>query len=267
VNQPIAAILAMNTVFNAMGGVLAGALVELYYGDQWLVPFSLAFTAAVLLLSEITPKSLGVRFADRLAPRLARPLQLMVWALWPYVRVAEAVTGLFGESARISPPTEEDIVSTALLSMVGGKILPQEAHWLRNALRLNDVRTRDIMTPYSKIRRVPDRLPLSTTKVDAAHWRFKRMLVCKDEAPDTIVGVVYRHTVFRAMMEGRPETTMAQLMRPVPFVKDDMPANELLNLFLRQKTQIAVVQDAKGKLAGVVTLEDVLEDMIGAEIE
>ncbi|MFH1723072.1 MAG: CNNM domain-containing protein [Elusimicrobiota bacterium] len=267
VNQPIAAILAMNTVFNAMGGVLAGALVQLRYGDHWLMPFSLVFTAAILVFSEITPKSLGVRFADRVAPRIARPLQFLVWALWPYVWVAEGLTRLFGESARISAPTEEDIVSAVLLSLAGGKILPQEARWLRNALRLNDIKTRDIMTPYSKIRRVPEKMPLSMTKVEAAHWRFKRILVCKSDSPDTIVGVVYRHTVFRAIMDRKPDATMADLMRPVRFVRDDLPITDLLNLFLRYKTQIAAVEDGRARLVGVVTLEDVLEDMIGAEIE
>ena len=261
-DAPIAVILAMNTIFNVMGGVWAGALVVIHCGDKWLMPFSLAFTAAVLLFSEIVPKSLGVRYADLLAPRMARPLQAMVWVLWPYVKVTGMLTGLLGKSTRIAPPTEEDIISTALLGVAGGKILPQEARWVRNALRLNDVKTRDIMTPYSRIRRVPDKLTLSMTKVDAGHWRFSRILVCKDSAPDTILGVVYRHTVFSAMLKDRPDTTMAELMRPIHFVGDDMPADELLNLFIRRKAQIACVRDHTGRLAGVVTLEDVLVNII-----
>lgn len=267
VDQPIAAILALNTIFNAMGGVWAGALIEARYGGHWLMPFSLAYTSAILVLSEITPKSLGVRFADTLAPYLALPLQVVVRALWPYVRVAETVSGMFGKSARIAYPTEEDLISTAVLSMAGGKILPQEAQWLRNALRLNDIKTRDIMTPNSRVRRVPDKLTLAMTKVDAAHWRFKRILVCMDRHPNALIGVVYRQTVFKAKMRMDPETTMLDLMRPVRFVREDLPINELLNVFLRNKTQIAVVLSSDGELTGIVTLEDVLEDMIGAEIE
>ncbi|MFH2203485.1 MAG: CNNM domain-containing protein [Elusimicrobiota bacterium] len=267
IDQPIAAILALNTIFNAMGGVLAGALVEIQYGHYWLMPFSLGYTAAVLFCSEITPKSLGVRFADTLAPKLAMPLQIAVWCLWPYIRVAEAVSGFFGKSGRIASPTEEDLVSTALLSMEGGKILPQEAKWLRNALRLNDIKTRDIMTPYSKIRRLPEKMTLAMTKVEAAHWRYKRILICMSSAPDAIIGVVYRQTIFKALMELDHSTTMVELMRPVRFVRDDMPINELLELFLRHSTQIGVVLSSDGELVGVVTLEDVLEDMIGDEIE
>ncbi len=267
VDQPIAAILAMNTVCNTMGGVWAGALIEARYGDHWVMTFSLIFTVVVLLFSEIVPKTIGVRFADRLAPRLALPLDAAIWLLWPYVRVAEKVAGLFGKSGRIAYPTEEDLVSAATLSMAGGKILPQEAKWLRNALRLNDIQTKDIMTPVTDIRRVPERMTLDMTTVDAAHWRYKRVLVCMDKYPDSIIGVVYRQTVLRAMMGDNKKTTMADLMRPVRSVREDLPINELLNLFLRLKTQIAVVLTRTGALAGVVTLEDVLEDMIGDEIE
>ena len=267
VEEPIAAILAMNTIFNVMGGVWAGALVQSHYGETWMIPFSLGFTAAVLILSEVTPKSLGVRFADTLAPRLAWPLQILVWSLWPYVKFARALMKIFGRSARISYPTEEDLISTAMLSERGGKILPQEARLIKNVLRLNEVRVRDIMTPHSKIRRVSDRLPLSMTKVDAGHWRYKRIPVCKDGAPDNIVGVVNRRTVFSAMLRGKPETTMAELMKPIQCVREDLPAHELLNLFIGRKTQIACVQNAQGKLVGLVSLEDVLEDMLGEEIE
>lgn len=267
VNQPIAVILAINTICNIMGGVWAGALVEINYGHQWLMPFSLGFTAAVLLFSEITPKCLGVRFAETLAPRIAASLQFTVWLLGPYVRFAERFTAMFGGSGRIASPTEEDLVSTAILSMAGGKILKDEVKWLRNALRLNDIKIRDIMTPYDKIRRIPDKTTLAETQVDAKHWRYKRILVCMSTAPDAIIGVVFRHTVFRAKMDMSPDTTMHDLMRPVRFVREDMPINELLNLFLRHKTQIAVALSADGELVGVVTLEDVLEDMIGAEIE
>jgi len=267
VDRPIAAILALNTIFNAMGGVWAGALVEARYGHEALMPFSLAYVTAILILSEITPKSLGVRFANSLAPVIALPLQVAVWALHPYILVAEAVSGLFGKSGRFASPTEEDLVSAALLSLAGGTILPQEAKWLRNALRLNDITTGEIMTPSSKIRRIPEKLTLGMTKVDAAHWRFKRILVCMNAAPDAIIGVVYRQKVFRAKMEMPPETTMIDLMQPVRFIREDLPVNELLNVFLRNKTQIAVVLSKGGNLAGVVTLEDVLEDMIGDEIE
>ena len=83
----------------------------------------------------------------------------------------------------------------------------------------------------------------------------------------TVEGVVYRHDVFKAKLRMASDTTMADLMRPVRSVQDDLPVNELLSLFLRHKTQIAVVLDRAGELTGVVTLEDVLEDLIGAEIE
>ena len=93
------------------------------------------------------------------------------------------------------------------------------------------------------------RLPLYVSSpAIAGHWRFSRIPVCKDTHPDTIVGVVHRRDVYRELLLGKGEATMADLMIPVKFVRDDMPANSLLNFFLKKRTQIACVQDAQGKL-------------------
>ncbi|MFH1723071.1 MAG: CNNM domain-containing protein [Elusimicrobiota bacterium] len=267
VEDPIAAILIVNTAVMTLGAIWSGALVERHYGDFWMGVYSAGFTVAVLFISEIVPKSLGVRFADSVAPAVAWPLQILVWLMWPLVKAASVLTHLFGKTIRISHPTEEDLISMTLLSEAGGKILPQELRWVRNILRLNDIKTRDIMTPYARIKRLPASLPLSKTSADAEHWRYSRVLLAKDDEPDTILGYVPRRSVFAALARRSPETTLRSLMRPVHVVRDDRPSHELVDFFVRHKDQIAVVQNAAGKLVGVVTLEDVLEDMIGAEID
>ncbi len=124
IEEPIAAILILNTVFNTMGAVWAGALVDELFGLRWMMTFSAAFTVAMLLFSEIVPKSLGVVFSDRLAPRLARPLQALIWTLWPLVRLCTAIARLFGRKASLAHITEEDVISTAELSRKSGHILP-----------------------------------------------------------------------------------------------------------------------------------------------
>ncbi len=154
-----------------------------------------------------------------------------------------------------------------LLSEAGGKILKQEAGWIRNILRLNELKTKDIMTPYDKIKRIWASLPLSEVKADWDHWRYSRVLVAPEDEPDNILGLVLRRKVFAALVKRNPKTTMADLLLPIHFVSDEKPAHELVSYFVREKTQIAAVKNAAGKLVGVVTMEDVLEDMIGAEID
>jgi CBS domain containing-hemolysin-like protein len=266
IDEPIAAIIALNTAFNILGGIWAAQIFDHEYGHGHVVLFSALFTFIMLFFAEVVPKTLGVRYADKLAVRLAWPLQIAVWALTPITKASVLVTRLFGKSARLAHPTEEDIISMALLSEAGGKILPHEAKWIRNILRLNDVFVRKIMTPNSKIRRVSEKLPLSMTKVDAAHWRHNHIPVCKDDAPDVILGVVNRRTVFAAVLRRPPSTTMAELMTPAHFVRDDMRVHDLIHFFIRHQTPLAMVQDEHGALVGLVTFEDALAAMIEARI-
>ncbi len=266
IDEPIAAILTLNTAVNTLGAAWAGALVARYYGDDVLGIFSGMFTAAVLFFSEIIPKSIGVTFANTLAPRLAGPLQILIWLLWPFVKMSVALTRLWGKKSRLTHPTEEDIISLVQLSQRGGVILPQEAKWVANALRLNDVRVCDIMTPNSVVYRVPDILPLSMTKVEADHWRFSRVPVCTDNDPDNIIGVVQRREVFAALLRDEENKTIGNLMRVPDFVPEDLHAHELLNRFIASRRHLFCVKGAQGEFLGVVTLEDVLEALLGDEI-
>ncbi|MCI0697074.1 hemolysin family protein [candidate division KSB1 bacterium] len=266
IDEPIAAILTLNTAANTLGAAWAGALVGKYYGNELLGIFSGTFTAAVLFFSEIIPKSLGVTYANTLAPRLAGSLQILIWLLWPFVKISVVLTRLWGKQSRLTYPTEEDIISLAQLSQSGGAIMPHEARWVANALRLNDMRVRAIMTPNSVVYRLPDVMPLSMTKIDADHWRFSRVPVCTDNDPNNIVGVVQRREVFAALLRDEEDKTIRNLMRVPDFVPEDMPAHELLSRFIASRRHLFCVKSANGEFAGVVTLEDVLEALIGDEI-
>ena len=266
INEPIAAILTFNTAVNTLGAAWAGALVAEHYGNETLGIFSGLFTAAVLFISEIIPKSLGVSFADKLAPRLAKPLQFLIILLWPFVKVSVLLTRLWGEKSRLNHPTEEDIISLAQLSQQGGIILPQEARWIQNALHLNDLKIRDIMTPKSVVYRLPESLHLSKTNMEADHWRFSRMPIYSDNDPDSITGIIQQREVFAALLRGHAQQTMRSLMRVPDFVIEDMPVHNLLNRFITTRRHLFCVNNKQGEFIGIVTLEDVLESLIGDEI-
>lgn len=266
IDESIAAILIVNTIANTLGAAWAGALVLEIYHDLALTIFSVAFTLCVLFFAEIVPKSLGVRFAASLAPWLAIPLQLLVWALWPVIKFCVLVTRIWGKGARISHGTEEDIISLARLVEKQGAIYPHEAVWVANALQLDSVTAHDLMTPNPVVARVPETLPLKHAKARAEHWRFSRLPVCSDANPDTIVGVVRRRRVFVALAHDEFEKTIGELMEPAAFVPDTMPGHELIDRFLTTRRHLFCVQDKKGQFLGVVTLEDVLECLLGREI-
>ncbi|MCX7048207.1 MAG: hemolysin family protein [Candidatus Sumerlaeota bacterium] len=272
IDEAIAAILILNTIAHTTGAAYASALVEQHYHNAVLgffsgvLVFAALFTLSILIIGEIVPKSIGVKFANRLAPFFAYQLSWIIFFLKPLIIACVAITRLWGKESHLSHATEDDIISLASLSQRSGQIRPEEVKWVANALRLNDVTAFDLMTPNSVVARVPEPLPLRYTTVDAQHWRYSRVPVCRDDNPDAIVGVVYRRDVFDALAKDQFELTMGKLMEPVRFVPQDMPAHQLLDLFLSERRHLFCVQDAGKQFLGVVTLEDVLECLIGAEI-
>ncbi|MDE2290849.1 MAG: DUF21 domain-containing protein [Elusimicrobia bacterium] len=263
---PIAAILILNTALNTAVATWIGALVSERFGESWLGLFSGLFALLILLAGEIVPKNLGYKFANQVAPLIAWPVRVLVLALWPLVRSAKALTGLFGQRARLSAVPEDDIISLATMSMQGGGIRTQEARWVVNALHLDRLKARDLMTPVSVVRRVDAEMPLKMTSPDAEVWRFSRLPVFEAGDPTRIVGVVERRTVFQELVGGAAESRVREFMKPAVFVEDSTPAHAILDMFVKGRTHLFCVRDARGRWLGIVTLEDVLEALLGVEI-
>jgi CBS domain containing-hemolysin-like protein len=266
IDETIASILILNTTANVLGPAIAGGIVASHYQSVSMGLFSGALTFVVLFFGEIVPKTLGVRHAVRLAPLVALPLRLVGWVLWPLVQACVFLPRRLGRSGGPLHGTEEDIISLAGLVADQGQILAHEAQWVANALRLNDVTAYDLMTPNPVVARVPDVMRLRDTAIGADHWRFSRLPVCKNDDPDAIVGVLRRRKVFDALARDEFDRSMGELMDPPEFVHEDMPAHQLLDRFLEKRRHLFCVQDETGRFTGVVTLEDVMECLLGREI-
>lgn len=266
VEEPIAAILTVNTIAHTIGAAWCGAMVAERYGDLAVGIFAAAFTVLVLALTEIVPKSLGVRHADRLGPLVVWPIQWMIWSAWPIVWVAKrAMRGLAGEGGPAGPSEDEVVVVTDLAAR-SGRVRREERRWVENALRLDRVTAGDLRTP----RTVCETLEADRRVADLARHPERivhsRVPITEGANPDTVLGFVHRREVLDAALAGTDELVLRDLVRPLRFVPEGMPAHELLNLFLAERTHLVAVADEYGGFEGVVTLEDVLERLLGAEI-
>jgi CBS domain containing-hemolysin-like protein len=261
IDQPITAILTVNTVANTAGAAVAGSLATKALGDGNVVLFSAALTIAILLFSEIVPKTIGVVYTRGLAPHLALPLSAMVWSLRPAILLISFVTRLIARDQE-EGVSQEEIVSMARLGKRSGAIDAGEAAVIQNILHLPNVPARRIMTP----RTVVFALDVASTVAEALE---KKQLMVHSRMPvyaervDDIVGMVFRRDVLAA---DDPDTPLQQLIRPVHFVGQQEPVDRTLELMLEHKRHMLVVVDEFGGFAGVVTLEDVLEEILGEEI-
>ena len=265
IDESIAAILTVNSITQTVGAAWSGALVGELFGPRWLGIFVGAFALVMLVFTEIFPKSLGVAWASVLAPRVAWLIQGMIWAVWPLAKLSTLITRRITKRAPGQQPTEEEVLIMADLAAEAGAILPEELRWLRNALRLNNVTTLELMTPRSAVYSVPADLPVNQIQVWAKQWVHSRLPVTESGHPEQIVGVVQRRVVFDHLHDEQG-ATVGTLMRPVLFVAENLRGNQLLERLTNEHQHLAVVVDETRRMTGVVTLEDVLEYLLGRPI-
>ena len=265
VDRPIAAILSLNTVANTGGAALAGAIASSVLGSVWIGYFSGAFTLAILLLSEIIPKTAGVVYASRLAGPLARPIMLLVKFFAPIIWVSRLVTQLVAVRHETDHVSDEDLLLMVRRGLRSGDLQPHEADVISNVLALEIKTASDVMTPRTVLFALHSDVTLAEAAADEHLLRHSRVPIYENN-PDDVIGIVHRRDILDAAARDQFETSLEQLMRPVHFVVETVKLDQLLRTFLEQRQHLVVVTDEFGSVSGIVTLEDVLEEILGREI-
>lgn len=265
VDEPITAILTLNTCAHTAGAAVAGWAWANVYGKETLWLFTLGFTVIILVFTEILPKTIGVMYSDRIAPPLARPLSGMVWLFRPVIAIMQLLSKVVSRKKEGPDHTEDDIRAIVSLTRRCGSIKPYEEQSIRNILLL-DMKTADeIMTPRTVVFSLPAEMTVAQARQQHPEWPHSRVPVWADD-PEDIVGVVYRRQVLEALADDHDDMLLSDLMRPVRFVLESITLDKLLVKFLGSRNHLCVVLDEYGGVAGVVTLEDVLEEILGSEI-
>ncbi len=264
--RPISAILIVNTAANTAGAAIAGAQARALFGPESLVWFSVLFTLAVLFFSEIIPKILGVVYNRGVARAVALPWQAAIVGLTPVVWTVEKVSHWLKPNAPILAAPEEEVLQLARLSAEEGSILDMEARLVRNVLRLDQLTAEDVMTPRPVVFKLPEDLTLDEVSARVKTWHFSRIPIYESDNPESWTGFVRTQEILSALAQDQHEVTLKELARPIEFVTLGTPGHELLTQLIQRQAHIFGVVDPFGGVAGVVTLEDVLESVIGAEI-
>ncbi len=265
VERPIVAVLTLNTIANTAGAALAGALASDVLGAAGMPWFAAAITLLILVFGEILPKTLGVVHASPLATFMARPLSMLVMLFTPFIRLSGLLTRLFTPQEQGPRATEDDIRAITSLSRQSGVIQPYEERAIRNILALDAKHVWDIMTPRTMVFSLPETMTAAEAYAHPDLWHYSRIPVYGDDNED-IVGIVLRRSISQAAADGRGGMSLAELMQPAQFVLESQTLDRVLLTFLESRIHLFVVLDEYGGLAGVVSLEDVLEEMLGREI-
>jgi len=231
-----------------------------------LILVEIMLTLTMLLLAEIVPKSVGFAWAGILAPRLAWPIQVMVWIVYPLAILCRWLSRTINRHAPGHQPTEEEVLIMADLAAQGGTILPDELRWVKNVLLLNNVTVHQLMTPRHVVFSLPAEHRLDSPGFLGERLVHSRIPVTEGDDLDRVVGVVQRRAVLDHIVREDCNKTLRELMRPALFVLEDWGGHQLLDRLMAERQHLAVVTNAGGLVVGVVTLEDVLEYLLGKPI-
>lgn len=265
VDKPIAAILTLNTLANTAGSTVAGAAFIAVFGSAHMGMFATVFTMLILIFGELVPKTLGVSHSIPVARFLVRPLLFIMRVLSPLIWASSLLTRLLSGAGGAPQMSEEDITAIARLSRQAGRIKPYEEAFIRNVLSLDQKRVYDIMTPRTVVFSLPDDITIAEAYKDSRIWHFSRIPVYGEDNED-LVGLVERRDLGKRYAEGATELKLSQIMRPLHFVQESLTLDLLLRDLLKARVHLFAVLDEYGGLAGVVSLEDVLEEILGSEI-
>lgn len=263
-DQSISSILILNTAAHTMGAAGVGAQAIRIYGEQWETLIALLLTLAILYFSEIIPKTVGVTFWRQLALPCAYIISFLVHIMFPLVWLATRVTSLFSRN-RDDTISREEILAFTALGYKEGVIESQENQLLENILKLRDCRVEDILTPRTVMHALPETITIAEALSVEQTAIFTRIPVYS-ESFDTITGLIIKGQLYECERHGQGDKRLKEIQLPIYRISKKFPVLNLLDLFIKRHEQLFLVEDQFGQTAGVVTLEDAIETLLGREI-
>ncbi len=261
--QAVVVLVIFTNIINVLGPILVGRKAIQLYGDRSIAIVTAILVVGTIIFSEILPKSLGSHYAP-LVSRMAAPgIQIVCSALFPLVVALERFAGLFKSGERVIG-TEEQIRSLAARGRKAGLIEYDEGQMIRRVFILNDRIATDIMTPLDRVVGVEDSMTISQAASIVFQHEYSRYPLF-GETPNDIRGLVLSRQILGSYSQDRKDQLCRSVALPCPLVQADMPADALLVRFRQDQIHMAIVQE-RGRTVGLVTLEDVLEQLVG-EIE
>ncbi len=266
INRPVATIVIINNIFNIVGSILIGNIAASVLGNTWLGVFSAVLTFLVIVFGEIIPKTLGERHAMQFALTVALPVQGLTFIFNPIVWLMEKITSPFAKGKKLPTTNEAEIMFLTRIGYKEGVIEGDEAEMIRRVFRLNDKSAANIMTPRIATTYLHYDSTLAAVKSDIIASQHSRIVVIGDSIDD-VLGVALKHELLRGIIEGKDSEKIADFMRDVRFIPETLRADLLLKEFQRYRQHLMVVLDEYGGMSGVVTLEDVLEELTGEIVD
>lgn len=270
IDRPLAAILTLNTIAHTVGAIGVGEQATKIWSDSNPLITRLAvpalMTLAVLVLSEIIPKTIGANFWRELAPFTVTSLTIMMALLGPLVWMSQLITKTIKQEEGKSVLSRSDFLAMAEIGVREGVFERTESQIIRNLLRFDTVRARDVMTPRTVVKTASEDQTIEEFHRANPHLVFSRIPTYPEDSKDDITGFVLKDDIHARMLQGGGAETVKSLRREIMITTENSSVPDLFNRFLEEREHIALVLDGYEGFTGIVTMEDVIETLLGLEI-
>ena len=265
IDVPLAAILTLNTISHTIGAAGVGSEFN-KLGNEWFTVASIILTILILVFSEIIPKTLGAIYWKKLAPSSAYMLDVLIWITWPIVIVLNSFSRKISEGNEDQKEmTREEMIAVAEMGENQGALEKQETQVIKNLLTMDKILAEDVMTPSTVMLTFQRKDKVGKIVDEHSPIPFSRIPV-REENLDDIIGVVFRSKIMELYGEGSTEIPMEDLISELSTVSPEDSIATLLDEFLKKREHIFLVVDEYGTTQGIITLEDAVETLLGAEI-
>ncbi|MBQ49639.1 MAG: hemolysin [Zetaproteobacteria bacterium] len=265
IDRPLAAILTLNTIAHTVGAAGTGAQATKVFGDGYLGFISAVLTFLILVVSEIIPKTLGAKYWKTFAPSTAYCLHKLIFILQPFLYFASLITRSLAGHEHKRSPNREEFLALAELSVEEDQLEPDEFAMVHSMLKIHKVKLQKILTPRTVVFTLDSKLTVNEFIEQHSRIRFSRIPIY-EETHEELVGFVLLADILKAKVAGNGAKPLSFYARKIATIPKGTTVLMAFRKAIAEKTQIIAVIDEHGGLSGIVTLEDIVETILGYEI-
>ena len=264
-SRPIAAILSLNTIANTIGAAGVGRQATIIFGSEWFGLVSALMTILILVFSEIIPKTLGTTRWKSLMGFATRAIRVLIFVMYPLVLLIELLTNLITPKEVESAVSREEVSAMANVAEEEGDLEEDENTIIQNLISMDEVKAFDVMTPRVVCEIAPESMTLKAFYKNKRYRHHSRIPVYADN-DEYITGYILRMEALQLMAEDKFDLTLGDIRRDVATFDEDTPLDQIWDEMLTKDEQIAIIINEYGSFQGILTLEDVIETLLGSEI-
>ncbi len=265
IDKPLAAILSFNTIAHTVGAAGVGAQAAKVFGNESLGIVSGVLTLLILIFSEIIPKTIGATYWRSLDAFTANVLNVLILLMYPLVLLSQGITKIISGNRKKSTISRAEVSAMAEIGHKEGIFAETESKMLKNMIRLRNITAEDVMTPRTVMFSAQQDRSVNELYRDEGFKKFSRIPIYSNNR-DEINGYVHKNDVLSCLAEGKPDEKLKDIKRNILFIDEKTPLPVLLDKIMETKEHIVLVNDRYGGVTGLVTLEDVMETVLGMEI-